>query len=152
MLERHDASATPRAITGDDDTRLRIKHAIGNRGRGESAEDHAVRCADARTRKHRDGQLRHHAHVQRDHITAFDAEGFQRVGEARNIFKQLAIRDVSHFGLAPRLTGALGFAFPNHGDFVAVTIEHVTIDRVVTDVGGRADEPFRIGAIPLEHL
>lgn len=49
-------------------------------------------------------------------------------------------------------TVGLRLAFPDDADFVAVASEYVAIERVVADVGLRADEPLRIGAVPFEHL
>ena len=148
LLERHDLSASPRAVAGDDDARLRVEHAVDDRRRWEPAENHAVCGADAGAREHRDGEFRHHAHVERDDVALLHAERFQCVRAAANLFKEFAVAEVLHLGRAI----GLRLAFPNDADFVAVTREHVAVERVVADIGLRADEPLRVGAVPREHL
>lgn len=86
LLQRHDLSASPRAVAGDDDARLRVEYAVDDRRCREPAENHAVCGADAGAREHRDGEFRHHAHVERDDVALLHAERFQRVRATANFF------------------------------------------------------------------
>ena len=151
LLQRHDRAASPRTVAGHDHARVRVEHAIGDGRRGKSAEDHAVHRADARAGEQCDRQLGHHAHVERDDFALLHAERFECVGGAADFVKEFAVAEVLDLGLRAIVSRKFRFAFPDDGDFVTVSVEHMAVERVVTDVGGGAHEPLRIGAVPLEH-
>ena len=68
------------AVGGDDQLRLRVVDAVGERLGGEPAEDDGVRRADAGAGEHGDGELRNHRHVDGDAVATPHAELLQRVG------------------------------------------------------------------------
>ena len=71
----------------------RVEDAVGERLRGEAAEDDRVDGADARAREHRDRQLDHHWHVDRHAVALLHAEfRAQHVREAAHRAVQLAVR------------------------------------------------------------
>ena len=142
-LERDDCAAAPRAVGGDDDFGLGVVDALAQRFGGKSAKDDAVRRANFGAREHGDGQLRHHAHVNRDAVAFGDAKRAQRVGEAVDFALEHAVGE--HARIA-------GFAFPDDGGFVAALGMRVAIDAVVRDVQLAAGEPFGPRSIPLEHI
>ena len=143
LLQRHDPAAPVAAVGGDDDARLRVVHAVAQRLGAETAEDDAVRRADARAGQHGDGHLGDHRHVETDAVALGDAERLEDVGEARHL--ALQVGEGQHPAVA-RL------ALPDDRRLVAPRRLHVAIEAVVGEIGGRADEPLREGRFPVQHL
>ena len=142
-LQRHDGAAAPSAIAGDHHFGLGVVDALAQGFGGKSAEDDAVRRADFRAGEHGDGQLRHHAHVDRHAVAFGDAQGTQRVGEAVHLALEHAVGE--HAGIA-------GLTLPDDGGLIAARGVRVAIDAVVGDVQLAADEPFGPGHVPVQHL
>ena len=123
--------------------RLRVVDAIDQRVRRESAEDDRVRRADAGAGQHGDGQLRRHAHVDRDAVALLDAERLQHVGELLHFAMQLLIGQDANFA---------GLALPDDRGFIFAPGRDVAVEAVVGEIDLAADEPFCPGTIPLENL
>ena len=79
-LEPAGVAAAVAAVGGDDELRLGVVDAVGQRLGGEAAEDDGVRRADAGAGEHGDRQLGDHRHVDGDAVAAPHAELLQRVG------------------------------------------------------------------------
>ena len=93
-LERHLAAAAQAFVGGDDDVRLAVLDAAGERIRREAAEHHGMDGADARAGEHGVGRLRNHRHVDGDAVALLDVAVAQNVGEAADLVVQLLIGDV----------------------------------------------------------
>ena len=132
-LERHLAAAAQAFVGGDDDFRLAILDAAGERIRREAAEHHGMDGADARAGQHGVGRFRDHRQVDGDAIAFLDVAVAQNVGEAADLVVQLLIGDV--LGIF-RIV-----AFPDDGGLVASGVQ-MAVDAVVGDVGGAVLEPF----------
>ncbi len=92
LLQLHDRAAPVSAICRDQQRALCVVDAIAQRLGAEAAEDDAVRRADAGAREHRDRQLGHERHVDRDAIALLDAERLQHVRERAHLAIQIEIR------------------------------------------------------------
>ena len=128
---------------GDHHFGFGVVDALAQRLGGKSAEDDAVRRADLGAGEHGDGQLRHHAHVDRDAVALGHAQRAQRVGEAIHLALEHAVGQ--HARIA-RL------AFPDDGRLVAPRRMRVPVHAVVGDVQLAADEPLHPRRVPLQHL
>ena len=93
-LQRHLAAAAQAFIGGDDDVRLAILDAAGERIRREAAEHHRMDGADARAGEHGVGRFRNHRHVDGDAIALLDVAIAQDIGETADLVVQLFIGDV----------------------------------------------------------
>ena len=143
LLERHLTAAAPAPVRGDDDLRLAIVDAVAQRLRREAAEDHAVRRPDAGARQHGDRQLGDHRHVDGDGVALLDPVLAEGGGEAVHLAIHVPVRQ--HARVA-RL------AFPDERRLVAARALDVPIEAVVGDVELAADEPLRVGQLPLLRL
>ncbi len=144
LLELDLAAAPPALVLRDDHFAFLIEDAVTQTVCGETAEDDGVDRADARACEQRDGQLGHHAHVDRDTIALLHAERLEAVGEAARLFEHV------FEGQRARVAG---LAFPEVGDLLAVAALHMAVEAVIADVEGAAVEPtrdFRF-LIPLQH-
>ena len=132
-LERHLAAAAHAFVGGDDDVRLAVLDAAGERIRREAAEHHGMDGADARAGEHGVGRLRDHRHVDGDAVALLDVAVAQHVGEAADLVVQLLIGDV---------LGILRIvAFPDDRGLIAAAVQ-MAVDAVVGDVGRAVLEPF----------
>ena len=93
-LERHLAAAAQAFVGGDDDVRLAVLDAAGERIRREAAEHHRMDRADARAGEHRVGRLRDHRHVDGDAVALLDVAVAQDVGHPAHLVVQLLVGDV----------------------------------------------------------
>ncbi len=93
LLQWDDVSTPPRAVLGHDDLRPAVVDAVAERVGGKSAEYDAVRRSEPRAREHRDSDLGHHTHVDRDPVALPNAELLQRRGEGHDLFVELAVGD-----------------------------------------------------------
>ncbi len=93
-LERDFAAAADAFVGGDDDVRLAVFDAAGERIRREAAEHHGMDGADARAGQHGVGRFRNHRHVDGDAVALLDVAVAQNVGEAADLVVQLLIGDV----------------------------------------------------------
>jgi hypothetical protein len=109
-LEGHHLAAAPRAVAGDDEGGLGVVDAVAHGLRREAAEDHRVRRADAGAGEHRDGDLGHHAHVDRHAVAGAHAELAQHVGEAAHLAVELLVGERARVA---------GLALPEDGGLVA---------------------------------
>ena len=100
--------------------------------------------AEPRAGEHRDGELRHHPHVDRDGGALTDADLLQRVRHPDDVALQLGVGD------RPRLAG--GLTLPVVGDALAVPRLDVAVDAVVGDVQLAAEIPLRVGQLPAVEL
>ena len=147
-LERHDLAATPAAVGGDDELRLRVGDAIGDGLAAEAAEDHAVRRAEAGAGEHRDDGLGHHRQVERDDIALLHADRLEAVGEAADLVAQVVVADAADLdGLVVLVDG---LAFPEDGRLVAAAGVDDAVEAVVAGVDLAAVEPLGVGLVPLE--
>ena len=119
-----------------------VGDAVGEGGGAEAAENHGMYGADARAAEHGDGQLGDHGHVDGDAVTGLDAERLERIGEAADAFVQLRVGE---------LDGGAVLGFPQERGLIGVFFE-MAVEAVVGDVELAADEPFRVGRIPVEDL
>jgi hypothetical protein len=63
----------PVRVHRDEDAALRVGDAVAARGTAEPTEHLGVDHSESGTGEHRDGQLRHHRHMERHAITGLDA-------------------------------------------------------------------------------
>ncbi len=110
-LSAHDRTAAPRAVGRDEHLGFGVVDAVAQRRRGEAAEHDRVRRADARAREQRDGELGHHAHVDRDPIALADAERLEQVGDPARLVEELRVGDGARVA---------GLALPVECDLIAV--------------------------------
>ena len=142
-LESRGGTPAITRVGGDDQPCLCIVAAIDNRVGREPAKDHRVGNTDTGARQHGDSELWDHGHIDRYAIASGQTQTFQYVGELGDLVEQTAIGDRS---------GIARFALPMIGDLVALASLDVTVEAVVADVELAANEPFRIGKLPVEHL
>jgi hypothetical protein len=143
VLERHDVATPPATVGGDEQAGAGVAQAIGQGLGREAAEHHGVRGADAGTRQHGDGRLRHHRQVDGDEVAGLDAERGQRVGRLAHLAVQLLV------GQDP---GVARLALPQDGGLVAPPPGQVAIDAVGADVERAADEPAGVWELPVKGL
>ncbi len=143
LLESDRAPLAIAAVGGDEDLRLGVVDASGERFGREAAEDDRERRADASAREHRGGQLGDHRHIDRDPVPLLDAQLLQRVGTAAGHLEEVAVRE------GPRVAG---LALPVVGDLGAAPGLHVTVEAVLGEVELTAEEPLRVRRLPLEDL
>ena len=143
-LQRHRLAAPPRLVLGDEHLAAHVVHPVGERVGGEAAEDDRVRRAEARAGEHRDRELGHHPHVDRDRGALADAELLQRVRHPHHVALELRVGD------RPRLTR--GLALPVVGDPVAEAGLDMAVDAVVGDVQLAAEVPLRVRQLPPVQL
>ena len=110
-LQRHLAAAAQAFVGRDDDVRLAILDAAGERIRREAAEHHGMDGADARAGQHGVGRFRNHRQIDGDAVAFLDVAVAQDIGEAADLVVQLLIGDV--LGIF-RIV-----AFPDDGGLVA---------------------------------
>ena len=140
-LERGRRSTAIAGIGGDHADGVAVVDSIGDRIGAEPTEDHGVGGTDAGTCEHRHGQFGDHRHVDRDAVAPLHPEVPERVRESGDVVAQLGVGDRA---------GVTGLPFPVQRDPVAETGLDVTVEAVVTDVELAADEPLRVGEVPLE--
>ena len=131
-LERHLAAAAQALVGGDDEGRLRVLDAAGERIRREAAEDHGMDGAEPCAGEHRIGRLGDHRHVDRDPVALADAAVAHDVRHAADLVVQLAIGDMLRFGRV--------VALPDDRHLVAAR-RKVPVDAVIGDVGRAVLEP-----------
>ena len=141
-LEADDVAAAIAAVGRDEQPCLRVVDAIAQRLGAEAAEHDAVHGADARAREHRDRQLGHERHVDRDAVALPRAERLQDVGERGDLPMEIEVRQ------RPSIAG---LAFPDDRGLVAARSAHVTVEAVDAGVQLAADEPLRVRRLPVEH-
>ena len=142
-LERRRRSAAIAAVGGDQHLRLRVVDPVAQRLGREAAEDDRVDGADPGAGEHRDRQLGGHRHVDRDAVALRDAERLEHVGELVHLPVEVPVG----VGLP-----VAGLAYPDERGLVAARPLDVPVDAVVRGVELPADEPLRVGRVPLEHL
>jgi hypothetical protein len=143
-LQANLAAAAIRGVLRNDRRTLRIVDAIDQRLRGESAEDHRVHRANARTREQRDRQLGTHAHVDGDAVALLHAERLlQHIREGLDLRMQLAV------GEPPNLAG---LALPQQRDLILARAERMPVHAVVREVQLAVDEPLRPRPLAHQHL
>ena len=130
------------AVGGDEQPRLLVVDAVAQRLGAEAAEHDAVDGADARAGEHRNRELGNERQVDRDAVAFRDAERLEDVGERGDLAKEI---EVGQRAAIARL------AFPDERGLVAPRAADVAVETVDADVEGAADEPFRVGRLPVEH-
>ena len=133
MLVGHDLAAAHAGLGRYDHLGSGVIDARGQRTGGETAEHHRVDGADARTRQHRESGLGNHRHVDQHAVAAAHAERLQDGRRALDLALQ--------FGEG---VGLLGVGLGRHENQRrrVRTLRGMTVDRVVTQIGGTADEPL----------
>ena len=132
-LERNPLAAAQAFIGGDDEGRVAVDDAAGQRIRREAAEHDRMDRADAARRRAWHRPARDHRHVDRDAIALPDAVLLQHVGEAADVLVELAVGDL------PIVIGIV--ALPDDRRLVAPLLQ-VPVDAVVGDVEHAVLEPF----------
>jgi hypothetical protein len=102
-----------------------------------------MRGAHARARQHRDRELGYERQIDRDAVTALDAERLQHVGELIHLPIEVEIRERAAIA---RLT------FPNERSLVPARSSNVPVDAIDARVDGPADEPLGVRRVPLENF
>ena len=92
-LERHLAAAAQAFVGSDDDFRLAVLDAAGERFRREAAEHHGVDRADARASEDGVRRLGNHRQVDGDAVALLDIAVAQHVGEAAHVIVQFPVGD-----------------------------------------------------------
>ncbi len=127
-----------------DSTGVGVLDTGGQRVRGEAAEDHGVRGADAGAGQHRDGGLGDHRHVDGDPVALLDTQLQQGVGGLGDLVLELGVGQ----GAA-----VAGLALEVDRDPVAVAGLHMAVHAVVGDVELAVLEPLgERGVRPVECL
>ena len=93
-LQRDLAAAANALIGGNDDVRLAVLDAAGERIRRETAEHHGMDRADARAGEHGVSRFRNHRHVDGDAVALLDVAVAQNIGEAADLVVQFLVADV----------------------------------------------------------
>ena len=109
-------------IGGDQHLRGGVVDPVGERIRGEAAEDHAVRGAEASTSEHGDRHLGDHRHVDGDAVALRYAERLQRIRSFLHLAQQIV---VGNGATVAWLTD------PVEGHLLAATGGNVTINAVL---------------------
>src|SRR5690606_15851543 len=87
-LEGQYLAATEAAVGRDHDRGLGVVDAVGEGARGEAAEHHRVRGADAGAGQHGDDGLGDHGHVDRHAVAQADALALEDVREAADLLEE----------------------------------------------------------------
>ena len=143
-FQGHLVAAPPSLVLGDHQLALHVVHATGKRLGAEASEDDREGRPDAGTGEHRDRQFGNHPHVDADVSALFHAELLQSVGEADDLFLQVAESDLTAV--------AYGLAFPEVRDLVPMARFDVAVDAVETGVELAAEVPLGVGRLPLVEL
>ena len=123
----------------DRDLRLGVLQPLGDRRRGEAGEDRHLHRADVGACVRGDRDLGRHRQVDRDAVAGLDAEPDERLGELRDLARELGERE-----RAPRAV----LAQADRRDVVGVRSGRPAVDAVPGDVELPADEPGRpLGAV-----
>ncbi len=143
LLQLHDAAAAKAAVRGDEQAALRVVDAIAQRFGAEAAKHHAMNGADARAGQHRNRQLGHERHVDRDAVAFFRAQRLENVRKLRHVALQIEVRQRA---LVARL------AFPDDRRLVTAAVPDMTVDAIDAGVDLSAHEPLRVRRLPVEDL
>ena len=131
-LERHLAAAAQALVRGDDEDRLRVLDAAGERVGREAAENHGMDGAEPCAGEHRIGRLGDHRHVDRDPVALGDAAVAHDIRHAADLVVQLPIGDMLRF--------ARVVALPDDRHLVGPR-RQVPVDAVIGDVGRAVLKP-----------
>ena len=137
-LVGNDARAFDAAARGQDHLRLAVVDAGRKLLGGKAAEHHRMNRADARAGEHGEHRLRHHRHVDDDAVALFHAEIAQHGAEQLHLGQHPAVGEGLH--------GVGDGEIVDQRRLVVAAGEHVTIERVVAGVAGRAGEPAAVNA------
>ncbi len=132
-LQRQRLAAAQLLVGRDHDDGAGTGNAVAQRLRGEAAEDHRMRRADARAGLHRDHGLDRHRHVDDDAIALGHAERLQRIGHAASPGEQFAVahaRDLAVVGLE------------DDGGLVAEALLDLAVEAVPGDIERAVLEPL----------
>jgi hypothetical protein len=91
LLERELAATPPQAIARDQQLRLAVIHAVGDRVGREPAEDDSVRGTNPCAGEHRDHRLWDHAQVNRYSVALAHPDPQERGRRAVHLAVQLAV-------------------------------------------------------------
>ncbi len=143
LLERDDVALPVAAVGGDDDLRLGVGDAAGERLGREAAEHDGERRADPRAGEHRDRELRDHRHIDGDPVALPDTKLLQPVRAALGLVQEVLV------GEGP---GVARLPLPVVRDLRALPGFHVAVEAVLRDVQLAVGEPLRVRRLPLEDL
>jgi hypothetical protein len=102
-----------------------------------------VNHADASTGQHGDDLFGNFGQVDRHAIACVEAKLLQCVGAAIDLAVELRVCE------DPLL---IVFTHPNERRFILARGGDVPVETIVSDIAGRADEPFRPGIIPFQDF
>jgi hypothetical protein len=143
-LERNRAAASDALVGGDQVGGVAVQDAPGQGIRREAAEDHGMDRPDARAGQHGKGDLRDHGEIDRDPVARRDPVGGHGVGQAADLFVDLAVGDVAgdlRIVTLPDDRGVVPFG------------RQVAVQAVVAHVGGTVLVPLDVHvARPIGHV
>jgi len=99
--------------------------------------------ADTGASQHGDDLFRNFREIDGDAIALLQAKCLEGIGAPVDLTQQFSIGEDAFLAV---------FTDPDDGDFVAPPGVRVAIQAVISDIAGRADEPFGPGVVPIEHL
>ncbi len=139
--QRHILALAIRDVGGEDEPRAAGLDAIGERLRAEAGEHDRMNRADPHDREHQRDRFLARRHVDRDAVAFRDPNAAQGCREALHVVKKLGVG----------LDGALAaFVDADQRRAPALPREHMTIDRVVAEIGFRSEKPTERRRLPLE--
>ena len=141
-LEGAGLAAPVAAVGGDDELGLAVVDALAEGVDGEPAEDDHVHGADAGAGEHGDDRLRDHRHVDGDPVALLHPERGDGVGRLGDLVLEVGVGD----GAA-----VTGLALPLDGGAVTETGVDVAVHAVDGGVDLAADEPLRVGRVPVQN-
>ena len=142
-LQLKEVSLAVATVSGDQHLRGGVVDPVGERIRGETAEDHAVCCAEAGAGEHGDCDFRDHRHVDGNAVALGHAERLQRVRGLLHLAQQVVV------GNGAAVTW---LADPVEGHLIATTGGNVAIDAVLRNVELTVIEPLRKWELPLQRF
>ena len=93
-LRRDSLTAAPALVGGDDDARLAVLNTVAERLGGEAGKDDGMDGADASAGEEGSRGLPRHGEIDRDRVSLFDAEPFERVRDGAYFAEQFGVGDV----------------------------------------------------------
>jgi len=126
--------ATHGAVSSDKNFRLGINHTTGKSLSTEPAEHYGMHRANTCARKHGNRKLGHHGQVDGHVVALANTLGLEHVGKTLHLVEQLS---VGVFNALGRLV-----AFPVEGNRVALAVEHVAVQRIVSKICLAPEKPL----------
>ena len=142
LLHRRHLAAAVEAVGGDQHLRLAVLKPRGDGPGAVAREARRVDSADPHDRERRDRCLRGHRQEDADAVALADAEALERVRQARDLARQLCVRQRARLAVV---------ALPDDRRLSAAPGVDVAVDAVVGEVQQPALEPAWPGD-PTAHV